>query len=90
VPFREAHEVVGRVVGHAVESGISLAALDRETLRGFHPALDVEPARFFRAERSLEARGLAGGPARKAVERALADAQTRLARDLSTLKGDAA
>src|SRR5262245_21728328 len=86
VPFREAHEIVGRVVGHSVEHGVSLAALERATLRGFHPQLDVEPARFFRAERSLEARALAGGPARKAVERALAEAQDRLARDAARLE----
>jgi argininosuccinate lyase len=86
VPFREAHEVVGRVVAHSVETGISLAALDRAALCRFHPALDVDPSRFFVAERSLEARSLAGGPARKAVERALADAQARLARDAAALE----
>ena len=86
VPFREAHELVGRVVAHCSAAGISLTALDRATLCGFHPALDVDPSRFFLAERSLEARGLIGGPGRKPVERALADAQSRLARDIASLE----
>jgi argininosuccinate lyase len=78
IPFREAHEVVGRVVAHSGESGTPLSGLSRETLLGFHPALDVEPATFFSAERSLEARSAVGGPARKTVERAVEQARTTL------------
>ncbi|MBW2280442.1 MAG: argininosuccinate lyase [Deltaproteobacteria bacterium] len=75
VPFREAHEVVGRIVAHALDAGAPLSALSRDTLTGFHPALDIDPATFFSAERSLEARSLVGGPARKAVDAALREAQ---------------
>jgi argininosuccinate lyase len=75
VPFREAHEVVGRIVAHALDAGTPLSALSRDTLTAFHPALDIDPATFFSAERSLEARSLIGGPARKAVDAALREAQ---------------
>lgn len=78
VPFREAHEVVGRIVGRSVETGTSLSGFTREELRGFHASLDVDPATFFSAERSVESRDLVGGPARKAVEGALRDARARL------------
>jgi argininosuccinate lyase len=78
VPFREAHGIVGRVVARALEDGVTLAELSRETLRSFHRELDVTPADFFRAERSLEARRATGGPARAQVERAVAEARAAL------------
>ena len=68
VPFRDAHGVVGRVVAHAREQGRSIDALSASELQEFHPALEIEPASFFSAERSLEARSLIGGPARNSVE----------------------
>jgi len=77
-PFREAHQIVGHVVAHALETGVLLSSLSRETLQGFDPGLDVEPAEFFSAERSLEARTLAGGPARETVSRALEQARAEL------------
>ena len=86
VPFREAHEVVGRVVAHALESGTPLDALSPDTLAGFHQKLDIDPSSFFAAERSLEARTLEGGPARQRVKEAVVAARReldRLARELA-------
>ncbi|HTO07220.1 MAG TPA: argininosuccinate lyase [Myxococcota bacterium] len=80
VPFREAHGVVGRVVARALADGVTLAELSNETLRSFHPALDVSPAEFFSVERSLEARRAHGSPSRPQVEAALAAARAELAR----------
>jgi argininosuccinate lyase len=71
VPFREAHEIVGRVVARSIERGTPLSAFTCEEFVEFHPSLDVDPATFFSAERSVEARDLPGGPARKAVDAAL-------------------
>jgi argininosuccinate lyase len=79
VAFREAHELVGRVVAHAAESGVELSALDAATLARFHPELAVDPARFFSAERSLETRDLPGGPARKRVEHEVGQAHAAVA-----------
>lgn len=78
LPFREAHQVVGRVVAYALETGVPLSELSRDTLQGFDPRLDFEPASFFSVERSLEARTITGGPARAEVERALEDARAVL------------
>jgi len=78
VPFREAHGVVGRVVAHALDAGVTLAALSRETLRSFHPALDLDPAAFFSVERSLEARRAFGAPSRERVREAIAHARAEL------------
>jgi argininosuccinate lyase len=87
VPFREAHEIVGRLVGHAVASGTPLDRLPTETLVGFHPALDVNPAEFFSVERSLEARSAIGGPARANVATAITAARAALDRTEAELAG---
>jgi argininosuccinate lyase len=86
VPFREAHECVGRLVAHAVETGTALDRLSASELRRFHPQLDLDPRSFFTAERSLEARGAAGGPARGAVLQALDAARDELATTASELR----
>jgi argininosuccinate lyase len=83
VAFREAHGIVGRVVAHALDAGVTLAELSRETLRSFHAALDVEPAQFFSVERSLEARRAFGAPSRERVLAAIAQAQAELGRSAS-------
>jgi argininosuccinate lyase len=89
VPFREAHEAVGRLVAHALDSGTPLDRLPRDALRRFHPELDVDPAAFFSVERSLEARRLTGGPARACVERALAETREDLRRVRAELEAAA-
>ncbi len=86
VPFREAHGIVGKVVAHAIETGIALDSVSRADLQAFHPALDFEPAAFFSAERSLEARTSTGAPARAQVERAIAAARQQLAATRSELE----
>jgi argininosuccinate lyase len=39
VPFRQAHEVVGKVVRHCLDAGIELTSLDAAALEKFSPAL---------------------------------------------------
>ncbi len=78
VPFREAHEIVGRLVAHSLKLGTPLDRLPREAFARFHPALDVDPVAFFSVERSLEARRAPGGPARESIGRALAAAREEL------------
>jgi argininosuccinate lyase len=78
VPFREAHEIVGRVVAHAIETATPLDRLGRDALRRFHDELDVDPAEFFSVERSLEARDLIGAPARARVEAAVGAARREI------------
>jgi argininosuccinate lyase len=85
VPFREAHEVVGRTVALAVERGVSLRQLARAELRELHPALDIDIDSLLSVERSLEARGLDGGPSRKNVQGAVARARDELAATASEI-----
>ncbi len=77
LPFRRAHEVVGRAVRQALESGQTLETLPVEDLRRLSPLLDADVREALTVEASLRARAIPGGTAPDAVRRALA-----LAREL--------
>jgi argininosuccinate lyase len=80
VPFRQAHEIVGRVVRHAVDGGRELTALSLEELRRFSPLIDADVATALTVEASLAARAVPGGTAPEAVQQALALARRLIAR----------
>ncbi|HLK58898.1 MAG TPA: argininosuccinate lyase [Chthonomonadaceae bacterium] len=70
LPFRDAHEVVGRIVKHCIEKSITLEALDGETLAAFSPLLaeNTEEVRLvLTVESSVKARRSYGGTAPDAV-----------------------
>jgi argininosuccinate lyase len=75
LPFREAHEVVGRVVLHASRSGATLEGLPLPELRRFSPLIDADVKDALGVEASLRARAVTGGTAPAAVARALARAR---------------
>ena len=75
LPFRQAHEVVGRIVRLALERGVGLEALPVETLRGFSPLIDADVREAVTVEASLRARAVSGGTAPVAVAKALAEAR---------------
>ena len=75
LPFRQAHEVVGRVVRHAVETGRALDALGRDELAQFSPLFDDDVQAAITVDASLRARAVTGGTAPQAVRRALELAQ---------------
>jgi argininosuccinate lyase len=85
VPFREAHEAVGRVVGHCVRKGLDLRSLSREDLRAFHPAFPSSAGELLSLSRAVEERCLVGGPARAVVLGALAAAEGEIAERLRAL-----
>jgi argininosuccinate lyase len=86
VPFREAHEAVGKVVAHCVAGGRDLRQLTREELRGFHAMFPAGAGELLALERALEGRALPGGTARARVREALAAAEERLRRESAALE----
>ncbi|MGW8266274.1 MAG: argininosuccinate lyase [Longimicrobiales bacterium] len=67
VPFRESHEIVGRVVRESEDRGVSLVDLPVDVYRGIHPAFDAGLQQIFSWEASVEARAVPGGTAREAI-----------------------
>lgn len=88
VPFREAHEVVGRIVAHCLETGADLRALGRDELRAFHEAFPSGASELLSLEAALERRDLPGATARRRVEAALARADEELAAEARALDAE--
>ena len=78
VPFREAHEAVGRVVAHCLEKDLDLRELALEDLRAFHPGFPAPASELLSLERALEQRSLPGGTARAQVAGALDVAEAEI------------
>ena len=78
LPFRDAHEVVGRIVGHCTREQVDLRSLSLDQMRAFHPAFEAGADALLELERSVESRTLTGGTARIRVEAALAEAEARV------------
>ncbi len=88
VPFREAHEAVGRVVRHCVEKDLDLRSLSREDLAAFRPEFPAAAAELLDLEGSLEARSLAGGTARATVAAEIERCQAELTDALAALEAE--
>jgi argininosuccinate lyase len=79
IPFREGHELVGRIVLHAIERGVELNGLSLEELRGFSPVIDDDVFAALSLERTLDSKDQLGGTSRRQVAAALAQARAYLA-----------
>ena len=78
VPFRDAHEAVGRAVREAERRGCDLASLPLDVLRRFSPKIGADVGRILTPEGSLAARNHVGGTAPAQVRKAIASARRRL------------
>ncbi|HKQ30041.1 MAG TPA: argininosuccinate lyase [Burkholderiales bacterium] len=78
VPFRDAHEIVGKTVRLAIESARDLAELDLEELKQFSKLIDADVFDVLTPEGSLQARDHLGGTAPKQVRAACKRARARL------------
>jgi argininosuccinate lyase len=79
LPFREGHEIVGKVVRYALERAVSLEQLSLEELRRFCDRFEPDVHAALTVEASLRARSVTGGTAPDAVRRALAQARALVA-----------
>jgi argininosuccinate lyase len=80
VPFREAHEAVGRAAAAAARQARPLAALSPEEWRGFHPEFGPDVLARLEPEASLARRELTGAPGPRQVRRQLSRWEKQLGR----------
>jgi len=71
MPFRQAHEVVGKTVRYCVETGKDIPELTLEEFRSFSELIDQDIYGSVTLEASVNSRKATGGTAREAVEREL-------------------
>jgi argininosuccinate lyase len=72
VPFREAHEAVGKAAALATKRGAPIARLTAADWKSLHPRFEKDVLRVFDARRSLRRRELPGAPGPRQVARQLA------------------
>jgi argininosuccinate lyase len=84
VPFRKAHEIVGKLVRHAEQLGVSLRDVPEGDLAQIAPELTAASLQALSPSRAVAARAIPGGPAPAQVA---AEAQ-RLAAELRGLGYD--
>jgi argininosuccinate lyase len=87
LPFREAHQAVGKLVGYASRRRKGLSELTLKEYRRFSPLFD-EDALALDVEASLRARDVPGGTAPAQVKRALNEARRRMASREVAKSGD--
>lgn len=63
LPFRDAHEVVGKAVAHGIESGLDLADMELPTLQRFCSDISADVYDVLTLEGSIAARDHTGGTA---------------------------
>jgi argininosuccinate lyase len=78
MPFREAHETVGRIVLKAIEQGMELHEMSLADLRSFSVLIDEDVFVALSLEQTLATKSQEGGTARERVAEALAIARAAL------------
>jgi len=78
VPFRQAHDIVGKVLREAEKQNISWTALPLETLKRISPAFAADFAKSLSVEAALAAKKVPGGTAPESVIDAIASLERRL------------
>ena len=77
-PFREAHEIVGRILRAAEQEGKSIREMPIERLRDFSPNFRDDLTSVLSVESALKRRAASGGTAPDAVRAALDDFNLRV------------
>ncbi len=80
IPFREAHEIVGKVLRAADKDGKSIREMPLDRLRQFSSVFGPEVSTVLTLESALARRAVVGGTAPGAVRAALEDFTSRLAK----------
>src|SRR6266478_5877456 len=78
IPFRQAHDIVGKVLREAEKQNISWTALPLEALKKISPAFAADFAQSLNVEAALSTKKVPGGTAPENVRAAIADLEARL------------
>ena len=78
IPFRQAHDIVGKVLREAEKQGVSFTALPLEKLKQLSPACDADFAKSLSLDAALAAKEVPGGTAPESVRAAIEDLEARL------------
>src|SRR5215472_1495111 len=80
IPFRQAHDIVGKVLREAEKQGVSFTALPLEKLKQVSPAFEADFTKSLSLDAALAAKKVPGGTAPDAVRAAIEDLEAHLNR----------
>src|SRR5467141_1246268 len=78
IPFRQAHDIVGKVLRESEKQNVAWTALPLQTLKKISPAFDTDFAKSLSVEAALAAKKVPGGTAPESVADAIANLERRL------------
>jgi argininosuccinate lyase len=78
IPFRQAHDIVGKVLREAEKQSVSFTTLPLEKLKQISPAFDADFTKSLSVDAALAAKKVPGGTAPESVRAAIADLEARL------------
>ena len=78
IPFRQAHDIVGKVLREAEKQNVSWTALPLDALKKISPAFDADFASSLSVDAALNSKKVPGGTAPENVRAAIADLEARL------------
>jgi argininosuccinate lyase len=78
VPFRQAHDIVGKVLCEAERQGKLWTQLPLEDLKNISPAFEIDFSNGLNVNAALAAKNVSGGTAPDAVRKAISDLEERL------------
>jgi len=78
IPFRQAHDIIGKVLREAEKQNISWTALPLETLKKISPGFEADFPKSLSVEAALVTKNVPGGTAPESVCDAIANLERRL------------
>ena len=78
IPFRQAHDIVGKVLREAEKQSVAWTALPLKTLKKISPAFDADFAGSLSVDAALASKKVRGGTAPESVHAAIDDLEGRL------------
>ncbi len=80
IPFRSAHEIIGKMVLYCINNGKSISDLTMDELKGFSPKIEADVYSEISLEKCVSGRNLPGGPAPESVKAAIENGRSWLSR----------
>lgn len=81
VPFRESHNIVGKIVSHAIAQGKGLEELTGEELRKFSPRFADDAVKLLDVRASVQSKTSPGGTSPRGVAAQIRSWKTRLSKE---------
>jgi len=78
IPFRQAHDIVGKVLREAEQQNVPWMSLPLETLKKISPAFEPDFAASLSLDAALASKKVPGGTAPESVRAAISDLQDRI------------